>query len=247
MRLRKLFGLSLVVALLAGTALTIGVGSTTAQDQPSFPVQIRFLNAMTAQKTIDVYVNGSDKDQRVVEGLEYGTISENFTGTSPATNVVVKNNVNLGFDQWLFNTVVPTEAGRTYLVVVSDFVVIPVMVDNGSIAAEGATARLVHAASQAPSIDVLVNDEVAVTDLKYGRASDAGNLPAGTYNFKLNATGTENTALEADGVELADGNSYTFVAIGKPGSTEQPLILVVDVVEGTGVPATPSTEGTPTS
>ena len=240
MRFRKWSGMSLVVALLAGTALRIAVGSTSAQDQPWFPVQIRFLNAMTAQKEIDVFVNGSDTDQRVVEGLEYGTISETFTGTSPATNVVVKNNVNLGFDQWLFNTVVPTEAGRTYLVVVSDFVVIPVMVDNGTIAAEGATARLVHASSQAPSIDVLVNDEVAVTDLKYGRASDAGILPAGTYNFKLNAAGTDSTALEVDGVELADGNSYTFVAIGEPGSTEEPLTVVVDVVEGSGAAATPT-------
>lgn len=110
MRIRKWFGVPVAIALLAGLMLTVGV-SAQDEGQPSFPINITFLNAMTAQQEIDVFVNGSDKDQRVVEGLKYGEFSDVFEGSSPVTNIIIKRNVNLGFDQWLFNTVVPTEAG----------------------------------------------------------------------------------------------------------------------------------------
>src|SRR5215204_2632209 len=124
MRLRRFGTLALVLALMAMSALAIGMGSVVAQDStpPSdetFPVNIRFLNAMTALDKVDVYINGDESDQRVVEGLEYGTVSDAYTGTAPVTGVVVKQNVT-GFDRYIFSTVVPTEAGKEYLVVITD-------------------------------------------------------------------------------------------------------------------------------
>ncbi|MEZ4504607.1 MAG: hypothetical protein R2848_01815 [Thermomicrobiales bacterium] len=100
---------------------------------------ITFVNAMTSLDAVDVYINGDDKDQRVVEGLAYGDTSAEFTGTAPATAILVKQNVSWGIDRWLYNTLVPTEAGKSYVIVISDFVIIPVVLDTSHTV--GATAH----------------------------------------------------------------------------------------------------------
>ena len=55
----------------------------TAVAQPRFPVQGIFVNAMHRYSDINVYVNGSNKRDRVVENLKYGTVSESITLTAP--------------------------------------------------------------------------------------------------------------------------------------------------------------------
>ena len=125
-RLRFL-AIAAVVALSFGFMAAMPVArAQDATPANEFPVNIRFMNAMTSIDKIDVYVNGDEKEQRVVEGLEYGTVSDVYEGTAPVTAVIVKQNVNSGFDRYLFQVVVPTEAGQDYLVVVSDLLIIPV-------------------------------------------------------------------------------------------------------------------------
>lgn len=240
MRIRKWLGLPIVAALVASVVMTVGVAAQDAtpevSEQPSFPVTVTFLNAMTAQKNVDVYVNGSDSDERVVEGLDYGTFSAPFEGTAPATTVVIKQNVNLAFDRWLFNAIVPTEAGRQYVIIISDYVLIPLQVNTSAMAGGGASARIAHAAAQAPAVDVLVDGTVAVENLQYGRASDeAGELAAGDYAISLNATGTDTEALDGGTLTLQDAKAYVFVIIGEPESSEEPLEIVTyetDIVVG---------------
>ena len=116
--------LSIVAILALGLGMLAAMPTAQAQDS-EFPVNIRFLNAMTAVDTIDVYINGDEQEQRVAEGLEYGVVSDVYMGTAPVTAVIVKQNVNAGFDQYLYQIVVPTEAGKDYLVIVSDLLIIP--------------------------------------------------------------------------------------------------------------------------
>lgn len=118
---------------------------------------------------------------------------------------------------------------------VSDFVIVPVEINTTATQEGNGRARVVHGSSQAPSIDVLVNDDVVIEGLQYGRASDAGELPAGEYSVKLNAAGTSTTALDLGQVPVEANKSYVLIAIGEPGSTEEPLTVVsyaVDVVVG---------------
>jgi len=229
--MKKLFGIGLVALMMMVSVVSIGAGSASAQDQATFPVTARFLNAMTAVDQINVYLNGADKDQRVIEGLKYGEVSEPVELTAPATNVLIKQVNDLGFDPWLFNTVVPSMAGGEYLIVISDFVLIPTQVDTAATADGSARVRLIHAAAQAPAVDVTVNGEAGPTNLRYGFATDAGELPAGSYDFQLLGAGTTTVALDLPGTALEAGKIYTFVAIGKPGSTEQPLTVVPVVSE----------------
>jgi hypothetical protein len=230
---RKRFALlPLVAALLVAGLLPALARSAAAQDATAtatpggtFPVKARFINAMTSVEKIDVDLN-SDSN-RIVQNLEYGKVSDPVELTAPVSNIIVKEPRNNQFDLWLFNTIVSTQAGQSYVITVSDLFVIPVQVDTSPLGPKMTRGRLVHAAAQAPAVDVLLNDKpTRITNLRYGQASDTGEVPAATYDVKLNQTGTSTTALDVPNTALEAGQSYVMVFIGKPGSTEQPLATV---------------------
>jgi hypothetical protein len=68
--------------------------------------------------------------------------------------------------------------------------------------------------------------EPVVTDVRYGQATDAGELLAASIDITAKATGTDTVAVESSGIDLQASNFYTFVVIGSPGSTDQPLTIV---------------------
>jgi hypothetical protein len=240
MNLRRIGIAALLLSFWAMSAMTLGIGAAQAQDSTpasdeSFPVNIRFLNAMTSLDKVDVYINGDESDQRVIEGLEYGTASEAFTGTAPVTGVVVKQNVT-GFDRYIYSTVVPTEAGKEYLVVITDLVLIPTEFDQSRTGAGMARARVINAAPQSPALDIFASEAGAgvalgdlipvITGIGYGGVTDGGELDAGSYDVVATEAGTTNVAIESPGMALEAGQVYTMVVIGTPGSTEQPLTIV---------------------
>lgn len=233
----KLVALAAVMALGIGLLATLsGAQAQDATPGTEFPVNIRFLNAMTSVDKIDVYINGSEQEQRVAEGLAYGVVSDVYTGTAPVTAVIVKQNVNNGFDRYLYQVVVPTEAGRDYLVVVSDLLVIPTVIDVSPLGADQARIRAINAAAQAPALDFYVTrasaDKVAgdlapvATNVRYGTATNAGEIQSGSIDITAKATGTDTVAVESSGVQVDAGQAYTYVVIGKPGSTETPLTIL---------------------
>jgi len=221
---------------IAGFAGIAAAQESTPESGEAFPVSIRFVNAMTSLDKVDVYINGDDSDQRVVEGLEYGTVSEVFEGTAPVTGVLVKQNVNAGFDRYIFDTIVPTEAGKNYLVIISDLIVIPTELDLSPLGPAMTRVRAVHAAPQAPSLDFYVSasgDGAAltdlipvVTDIRYGQVTDGGEVQTGTVDIRGAATGTDTIAVEAAGVALNAGEVNVLVVIGTPGDTETPLTIL---------------------
>lgn len=79
-----------------------------------------------------------------------------------------------------------------------------------------AMVRVAHLSSDAPNVDVYVNDEpvAALTNVPYGTVSPYLPLPAGTQNVKVYAAGdTSSPVIESD-VELAGGQAYTVGAVG---------------------------------
>jgi hypothetical protein len=231
--------LAVVAVLVLGAGFFAAMPTVQAQDATpgnEFPVNIRFLNAMTSVGAIDVYINTDEQSGRVVEGLEYGVVSDAYQGTAPVSAVIIKQNVNNGFDRYLYQVVVPTEAGKEYLVIVSDLLIIPTEMDLSATDVDMARVRAVNAAAQAPALDFYLSrasDSVApgdlspvVTDVRFGQATDGGTLPSGSYDLTGKATGTDTVAVESTGVTIDAGQSYTFVVIGTPGSTEMPLTIL---------------------
>src|SRR5918994_7467978 len=67
-----------------------------------------------------------------------------------------------------------------------------------------ARVRVVHASPDAPSVDVLVDDNRVLTAVPYLAASGYLDVPSGSRNVKVNAAGTATTVIDAD-VSAATG------------------------------------------
>jgi hypothetical protein len=89
-----------------------------------------------------------------------------------------------------------------------------------------ARVRVVHASPDAPSVDVLVDDAVALTNVPYLGVSDYLEVPSGSRNLKVNAAGTATTVIDAD-ADLAEDGDYTVIASGLVSAIE-PIVLVDD-------------------
>jgi hypothetical protein len=232
----RLVAIAAIVALGVGMLSAMPVARAQDATGSEFPVNIRFLNAMTTVGKIDIYINSDEKEQRVAEGLEYGVVSDVYEGTAPLTGVVVKKNVNNGFDSYLYQIVVPTEAGKDYLVIVSDLLVIPTEMDLTAVDGDKARVRAVNASAQSPALDffisrssegtVLGDLSPVVTDVRFGLATDAGEVPAASYDVTATATGTDTVAVQSNGFSMEAGQSYTLVVIGSPGDTDTPLTIL---------------------
>jgi len=96
-----------------------------------------------------------------------------------------------------------------------------------SVAADSATVRVVHASPDAPAVDVLVNDSVAIANLAFTEAAGPATLPADTYNVKVTPTGLlRPVVIEAD-LTLAADTDFTVVAVGLLSGIA-PLVLIDD-------------------
>jgi len=244
--MQRIRRLALIVGSLALIVGLLGSGGIATAQDTAFPVTIRFFNAMTALDSVDVYINGESDEYRVVEGLEYGTVSDAFTGTAPVTSVLIKQNVNLRFDRYLYSNIIPTEAGKEYLVVISDLILIPTEFDQSPTGADAARVRAINASAQAPALDIYasasgemaspvsvespvaspVSVEPIVSDLGLGGVTDGGEIPAGTYDVTATATGSDAVVIEANDIAIDAGQVYTVVIYGKPGDTDAPLSIL---------------------
>lgn len=231
------FALSLLPLILMApgvSAIAKAEDATPASSDVSATLII--VNALTALDKVDVYLNGDESEQRVLEGLEYGAISDEFEGTTPGTVVVIRQNVNWGVDRDLFNTMIPMQPGHTYVVVITDFFVVPVELDLSEPRVGDARSIGVHAAAEVPPVDVYVSEasrkiplgnlKPLLEDLQYGYSTEGGSTRTGTFDLRLTEAGTENVVLEQDGITIEPNTSTALVLIGKAGSKERPLTVL---------------------
>lgn len=102
--------------------------------------------------------------------------------------------------------------------------------DLGAPSSGMAKIRFVHAASNAPTVNFLVNDSLLQGGAGYKSATGFKQLAAGTYTVKLNNAGSGETAISRSNIVLEAGKIYTVVAQGLINPTpviEQPFALNV--------------------
>ena len=77
----------------------------------------------------------------------------------------------------------------------------------------------------------MAGGDVLIANLAFPDASDALEVPAGTYDLEVRPAGTEDVALELPGVTLEAGMTYDVFAIGlvEDGSLN---VLVVPSMTG---------------
>lgn len=86
-----------------------------------------------------------------------------------------------------------------------------------------AMVKVVHASPDAPGVDLLVDDNVAGTNLTFPANTGYLEVDAGTRNVKVNVTGTDQTVIEAD-LDLMKDKSYSVFAINTVANLT-PLVL----------------------
>lgn len=91
--------------------------------------------------------------------------------------------------------------------------------------------RVIHASSDAPNVDVLVNGMTELTNVPYKAASDFLTIPAGTTTLNVDPTGTSNSVFNAS-IPLLANQQYSAIAVGlasaSAAAAEQIQGLLVD-------------------
>lgn len=85
-----------------------------------------------------------------------------------------------------------------------------------------AMVRIVHGSSDAPAVDIWANGAVLVENIKFGDASEWINVPPGSYDLEIKATGSsisEPAVYTVNGLMLSEGEKLSAVAAGLLTST----------------------------
>lgn len=99
-------------------------------------------------------------------------------------------------------------AGRFVAVCAMTLLALPVLAQAAS------KVRVIHASSDAPAVDILVDGGVAFEGLRFKDYTNYTEVPAGSHTISINAAGTTTTVFTAV-VNLADNIAYSFYAVGK--------------------------------
>lgn len=214
-----------VAVAMGALAILCGVAACGGSDSPTvFNANLRVVHASPDAPNVDVLVD----NKVVLSNVPYPTASSYLTVTA-ATHEI---KVNVAGTSTTVIDVSPTlSTGAAYTVLAVGFVsgiqALLATDDRTAPAAGNAKLRVIHAAPDAGNVDVLVNDKVVLSNVPFKAISDYLTVPAGTYDIKVNATGTSTTAIEAS-ASVASGGIYTAVAIGSVATAAtHPLALQI--------------------
>jgi hypothetical protein len=101
--------------------------------------------------------------------------------------------------------------------------------DNGTTPTPDSKAmvQVIHASPDAPGVDILVDNSVAVTNLTFAQNTSYLPVNEGTRNIKVNVTGTNQTAIEAN-LDLMQDKYYSIFATNVVANLT-PLVLQDDL------------------
>lgn len=89
-----------------------------------------------------------------------------------------------------------------------------------------ADVRVVHAVSDAPAVDILLNNTKAIPNLKFPDFTGYAKLTPGNYNVKVAAAADNSVVVINADLNLTAGSFYTVLATGSLGqNTITPLVL----------------------
>jgi hypothetical protein len=247
----------LAVALVSGA----GLSSASAQDSLASPAVgadmgncvtalgigqdgdacVNVIHASPDAPAVDVYVDGA----RALSGLGFGAASGWVALPAGERHVQVAA-AGAKPDTAVIDAVLTLEEGAAYEVAATGLLaeiepqINPVDLSMlGSEAEPMARLRVVHAAPDAPAVDVAMKGgDVLIEHLPFLEASDYLKVPAGSYDLEVRPTGTTEVALDLPGVALEAGMVYSVYAIGQAG--DGTLTVLPIAATTTGAMATPS-------
>ncbi len=218
---------------LALAALLAMPAATAAQGENA---KVRVLHGSGDAPAVDVYANGD----RIVEGLEFGSITDYLEVPGAEYQIqVVPAGATLDEGPVVIDAPITFEAGTATTVAatgsLADGIVPQSVIDDPNPSPTEAQARVVHFAFDAPPVDIApVGGDPIITNLAYPDDSGYANLPPGSYELEVRATGSPDAVVTLPPLEFAAGTSSSAFAVG---SLEAGTFTVVPALDAS-VPTT---------
>jgi hypothetical protein len=228
-----IFSAKVLASSVALAALLAMPAATAAQDESA---KVRVLRGSGDAPAVDVYANGD----RVVEGLEFGSITDYLEVPGAEYQIqVVPTGATLDEGPVVIDASIMLEGGTATTVAatgsLAEGIVPQSVIDDPSPSLTEAQARVVHFAFDAPPVDIApVGGDPIITNLAYPADSGYANLPPGSYELEVRATGSPEAVVTLPPLEFAAGTSSSAFAVG---SLEAGTFTVVPALDAS-VPTT---------
>ena len=203
---------------------------------------INVIHASPDAPAVDVYLDG----ELALEGVEFSQFSgwiavpagehqvQVTAAGDDAANAVIDANVELAADAAYH------VAATGHLADITPQIYQVNLSDLDAMGDAMARIRVIHTSPDAPAVDIaLAGGDVLIADLAFPNASDALEVPAGSYDLEVRPTGTTDVALDLPGVELEAGMVYDVFAIGLAGDGSL-TVLVIPSTTAAAMMATPT-------
>ncbi len=210
---RLALGTSVLAALLAS-------GCRYGAHDSDGAASVRLINAVPDAGGLDVSVDGKRVWRRAefrsstgYKSVSAGTYPVQIDADGPGTTLLTKS---LVFDKHQAYTLLALgQAGRggapARVQVLPDQNPVPLPPGKASL-------RLINASPGTPAVDLVINTIVGLKAVGYGRRSESVLLAGGRYSVQLAVPGTAQMLVSPVSLELASGQSYTLIAMGRSQS-----------------------------
>ncbi len=204
---------------------------------------INVVHASPDAPAVDVYLDG----EVALEGLEFGNIS-GWVAVPAGEHQVQVTAAGEDISTAVIDVTVDLAADAAYHVAATGHLadITPQVYqvdlsDVGGMDDPMARIRVIHTSPDAPAVDVaLAGGDVLISDLAFPDASDALEVPAGSYDLEVRPTGTTDVALDLPGVELEGGMVYDVFAIGQLADGTLTVLVVPSTTAGAMMESTPT-------
>jgi hypothetical protein len=234
---------TVTVAGLLGAAALAGCDSSndfTPSPLPTETVDVRFIHASPDAPSVDV----AGPISTFANDLEYKSASPLLPFAVGALNVRVDGNLPGGSATVIGPVDLELDAETTYSVIaigqVTAIEALIITAPETPVADGSVRAQVVHAAPQAPAVDVYVTAPDAMLEQQnplgsFAFGEDLGpvEVPAGDYQIRVTAANDPAAVVFDSGtVALASGADLLIVAVENTGPGDSPISLVVADAQG---------------
>ncbi|MGE0599732.1 MAG: DUF4397 domain-containing protein [Dehalococcoidia bacterium] len=234
-----------VAAIIAAFAAILAVAPRQASAADTG--RVRVMHASPDTPAVDIFVDGA----KAVTALAFPNNTPYVTLPAGGHNVKVFVSPSDGSGAPALEATLNVEAGKDYSVLAvgelgKGSLGLYVLEDNNATPAAGkAHIRLIHAAPDAPPVNVAVagTNTNVFTGVAYRNFGQYTPVDAGTYSLDVNVNSSGATVLTIPNLKLEARTVYTAVAVGLAGNGTLKVIPLVDAPApaAPGAPATGDT------
>lgn len=134
----------------------------------------------------------------------------------------------------LLDATLQFDAGTDYTVLavgmLSDIESLVLTDDRPSVGDDESRVRFVHAAPDAPAVDVLADGAILFENVAFGAAADFATVGSGTHDIEVRPNGSGDAVLSRPGVTFDDATAYTVFATGTLADDSLDAMIASDYV-----------------